>query len=215
MTIWRTLSTIALNTINYNTLKLVLFDSFSNETFLQWFYENEKMIELRHKEFYESILADWEFSILPNLNSIRDLIKYKLIGQSVYEIWEIEFYLTKIHKDESSVLYCRRLYSEYYEDKSNSFLNSICDLIVLYCYDNEGLGLPGLDFMKRKKVNTEKVYPKIIEECKTLLAVIQNYPENKENPFWRLQKNYDVKKNDFEKILNWYKSELKEVDNIN
>ena len=146
--------------LDHDTLKTILFESFSEENFLQWFYENEKTIEDNHKEFHELLSADWNLSILPDLDRIRELIQYKLIGQSVYDMWEIEFYLKRILEGEKTEFYCRRLYSEHYEDKGNTFLNAICDLIVLYCYNNKGLGLPSLESEQRSKVNSTKVLPR-------------------------------------------------------
>ena len=203
-----------MNTINHNTLKAILFESFSKETFLQWYYDNEQLLESNHAEFFESISAYWELSSLPDLESIKDLIKYKLIGQTLFEFWEMEFYLKEILKAENSVSYGRKLYSEYYEDKNNAFLNSISDLIVLYCYNKESLGLPPLDSPERQKVNRDKLYPKIMSECKIILPFFDNYPKNQGDPFWTQQKSFNDLKDDFQQTLDWYKNELKEVDKI-
>lgn len=183
------------------------------EIFLQWYYENEKLIESNHEKFIETAFADWDILALPKSNDLKTMIKQHLIGDRLYEYWEIEFYLERILEPQNSIGYGCRLYSEYFEDKNNLFLNSFCDLIVLYCYDKKVLNLPPLNTSSREKVNSNILYPKIISECKTILKRLKNYPENKEDSFWTHSPNIDEMQNDFNNVLNWYRREIKKVDN--
>ncbi len=198
-----------METLNERKLKNLLFESFTTEKFLQWFYDNEEILENNHSKFYHFVLKDWDILILPKTNELKNAIKSHLVGEKLYSFWEIEFLLVQILYSQESAHYASRLYSEYYEDKNFPFLNSIADLIVLYCYDKESIGLPPLTNNVRKFVNESFLYLKIVSECHRLVQYLKDYPNNKGNRIWKLDESLEFRKERFKNLFLWYTTELK------